>query len=45
VHPPTGLVFDADAERSRQVSQIDEMACNELVEVVTEYLEETLSGR
>jgi hypothetical protein len=28
-----------------QVSQIDEMACKVLVEVVTEYLEETLSGR
>jgi len=29
-------------ERSCCVTQIDEMACNELVEVVTEYLEGTL---
>jgi hypothetical protein len=28
-----------------QVSQIDEMACKEPVELVAEYLEETLSGR
>jgi anti-sigma factor RsiW len=26
------------------LSQIDEMACNELVEIVTEYLEGTLGG-
>src|SRR5215218_3267941 len=30
-------------ERSCCVTQIDEMACNELVEVVTEYLEGTLA--
>jgi anti-sigma factor RsiW len=34
------------AERSScVVTQIDEMACNELVEVVTEYLEETLAEK
>jgi anti-sigma factor RsiW len=34
-------MFDAHAEWSLPVNQIDEMACKELVEVVTEYLEGT----